>query len=148
MTHVIEKSTDGYAPTLRATKSPSPTTTNMTVGDSDAVNPRAAAVAYTPAIQSAGRRAESPTAELSGGMACGSQAVVGAIKPTDFRTIEGSYAGDHRFNPGDVATGAVNKAAGKGPREGMGQTPISGRTPTAGDFRSFPGDLADSEVGN
>lgn len=44
------------------------------------------------------------------------------VKPVDFRTIEGSYPGDHRAQPGDVADASEEKAADNGgPRKPMEQ---------------------------
>ena len=72
------------------------------------------------------------------------------VKPVDSKTVQGSYAGDHRSKPGDVAASSLRTASGsdKGPRDGMGQFPLGGRVPAPSAPQSFPGDLADSDQGN
>lgn len=146
MLHPMTKSTHGFEPSLRRTQSPSSTTTGMMQGDNNDSNPRLAGVESTSEIQALGTRPEPPN---SGAMTVTSQVAVGAIKPVDRKTIEGSTPGDHRSPSRDTAKAALDKATDNGgPRQAMGQFANSGRTPTAGDFRSFPGDLADSDAGN
>lgn len=60
------------------------------------------------------------------GMTCGSQVVVGPIKSVDSKTLAGSYPGDHRAKGADAVL-----PSNPGPREQMGQFPLSSRTPAA-----------------
>jgi hypothetical protein len=59
-------------------------------------------------------------------------------RPVDARNIEGSFKGDTRCKPGDVAKGSLHQAAeGQGgPRSSAGQFP-NGRADTAGKGGSF-----------
>jgi hypothetical protein len=69
-------------------------------------------------------------------------------KPVDFRSVEGSYAGDHRSKPGDVAAASLAKAASNGgPRAAVGQAPF-GRNTSSPASPNFSGTLSDSDAGN
>lgn len=65
----------------------------------------------------------SPASADTSPMGTAYQPTVGAIKPTDFKTLEGSYPGDHRHQPGDTAAASVQRASGsnKAPRSATGQ---------------------------
>jgi len=55
-------------------------------------------------------------------MSCGSQLPAPTATPVDFRTITGSYAGDHRKPAKDGATGAIAEIANAGgPRDAAKQ---------------------------
>lgn len=77
------------------------------------------------------------------GMSVGSQVTVGPIKPVDRKTIIGSTPGDFRSQAAPAVL--PNNA---GPRESMGQFPLSGKQASAPAPESFPGNLADSDAGN
>jgi hypothetical protein len=69
-------------------------------------------------------------------------------KPVDFRAVEGSYAGDHRSKPGDVAAASLAKASTNGgPRQPAGQAPF-GRNTDNPPVKTFPGLTLDSDAGN
>ena len=73
------------------------------------------------------------------------------VNPVDFKTVTGSFAGDHRTKTGDVAKDSVNRAADNGgPREAMrGQQNSKFYNENAKpSFESSPGNLADSDAGN
>jgi hypothetical protein len=63
-----------------------------------------------------------------------------SVKPVDSKTIQGSYAGDHRAPSQDTAAASLRTASGsdRGPRDGAGQAPLSGRTPAPSAPVSFP----------
>jgi hypothetical protein len=70
-------------------------------------------------------------------------------KPVDFRSIAGSYAGDHRAPSSDTAKDSLNQAADNGgPRRSVGQfvdnRKISNNLPA----ENFVGNLSDSDSGN
>ena len=77
-------------------------------------------------------------------------------KPVDARNIAGSYPGDTRRNPGDVAKSSLTQAAvGAGsPRSHVGQFPNGKNDAVNGSFgkdygtKSFPGATTDSDAGN
>jgi hypothetical protein len=70
-------------------------------------------------------------------------------KHVDQKCIEGSYPGDTRANPGDVAKPSLGKAADNGgPRNRVGQFANNGKTPQDAGFQTFPGNLTDSDAGN
>lgn len=123
------------------------TTTGMRVGDNEASrNPvqttDEASVAdqgakASPANGSVGKN------DVTSGMNVSSQVNVGAIKPTDSKTLEGSYAGDHR-----VTAAPAVLPQNPEPREQMTQAPFGKNTPSNLPVESFPGNLADSDQGN
>jgi len=50
------------------------------------------------------------------------------VRPVDFKTIEGSYAGDHRVPARDGVTSALDAIANPpGPRDAHTQAPLSGK---------------------
>lgn len=62
------------------------------------------------------------TDSINSGMNVSTQVPSPVAKPVDFKAITGSYAGDHRSNPGDVAAASVATAADNGgPRNRVGQ---------------------------
>lgn len=63
-------------------------------------------------------------------------------KPSGFKTLEGSCPGDHRKRGADAVL-----PENPGPREQMGQYPLSARAPAASTPESFPGNLEDSDAG-
>jgi hypothetical protein len=65
------------------------------------------------------------------GLSVSSQVVVGPIKKVDFGNSDAV---------GDVARASIDKAAGKGPREGMNQFALSGKEASAARSKSFPSD--------
>lgn len=72
-----------------------------------------------------------------------------SVKPVDRKTITGSYAGDSRSNPGDVAKSSLNQAADNGgPRARMGQFVDNKKITNNLPAENFPGNLADSDAGN
>ena len=73
-----------------------------------------------------------------------------SVKPTDSKTIQGSYAGDHRAATRDTAAASLRTASGSetGPRGPVGQFPLGAKVPAAPAPQSFPADLADSDAGN
>ncbi|MGP0017947.1 MAG: hypothetical protein ACLPHP_05215 [Candidatus Sulfotelmatobacter sp.] len=133
-------------------QSPSSTTTGMRVGDTEATRtPIGREIPDSPATLAAASPARLPAApsqdSINSGLTVGSQVVVGAIKPTDFSSIAGSYAGDHRSNPGDVAKSSLDKAADNGgPRKDAGQFKGS-KNESQPAFISTPTGL-DSDQGN
>jgi hypothetical protein len=77
----------------------------------------------------------------------GSQVTVGAIKPTDFKTLTGSYAGDHRTPSVDTAKASLDRCTDNGgPRNPAGQFRGS-KHETQPPFASSPANLADSDSG-
>lgn len=67
-----------------------------------------------------------------------------AAKPVDFKTITGSYAGDHRSPSKDTAKDSLNRAADNGgPRSAPGQFAL-GKNDKPGSFKSWPGDKVDN----
>jgi hypothetical protein len=67
--------------------------------------------------------------------ACVSGRELERAKPADFRSIEGSYSGDHRGPHSDTAKASLNKAADNGgPRVPSGQFPSGRRDATLGSF--------------
>src|SRR4051812_12280233 len=65
---------------------------------------------------------ETKMSDTTNNMNVGSQVNVGPIKPEGSKTLEGSYSGDHRTNPGDVAAASLATAADNGgPRNRVGQ---------------------------
>ena len=81
------------------------------------------------------------------GMTCNSQIPAPVAKPVDSKTITGSYPGDHRAQPGDVAKESLDKAADNGgPRNSVGQFKGS-KSENQPPFISTPTDL-DSDAGN
>jgi hypothetical protein len=80
-------------------------------------------------------------------MAVAAPVAVG-VKPVDRKTLEGSTPGDFRVH-GDYAKAALDRASDNGgPRQPVGQFPLSGRTPAPSTAQSFPGNLTDSDSGN
>jgi hypothetical protein len=65
------------------------------------------------------------------------------VKPTDSRTIEGSYPGDHRAKAADAKL-----PANPAPRTPVGQAYLNSKIPAATTPQSFPGNLTDSDSGN
>jgi hypothetical protein len=74
------------------------------------------------------------------GMAVDSPTPAG-VKPVDSKTFQGSYPGDHRNNPGDVAKVSLDRAAvGAGSPRGLaGQFPNGRRDATLGSFSKDSG---------
>ena len=85
--------------------------------------------------------------DTTSGMACNDHQIPDPVaKPVDFRTITGSYAGDHRAQPGDVAKASLDKAADNGgPRNSAGQFKSS-KFESQPPFKSTPTGL-DSDAG-
>jgi hypothetical protein len=65
------------------------------------------------------------------------------VKPTDSKTLAGSYAGDHR-----VKAAPSVLPQNPGPRESMTQAPFGKNTPSNLPVESYPGNVADSDAGN
>jgi hypothetical protein len=128
------------------TRNTSATTTGMRVGDneasraplqtSDDANVASEGVKASPANGSTGKN------DVTSGMNVGSQVSVGVIKPTDSKTLEGSYAGDHRV----TAKPAV-LPENPGVRDGMRQTVAGKNIASNLPQESFPGNLTDSDQG-
>jgi hypothetical protein len=132
------------------TRNTTPTTTGLTVGDNEAF--RTPTQNTGADRESLGQKPLVPGAQdgtiRSGMNIGGSQVNVGPIKPVDFRTITGSYAGDHRVKPGDVVKAALDKAADNGgPRKDVGQFKSS-KFESQPATQTFAGNLADSDAGN
>jgi hypothetical protein len=70
-----------------------------------------------------GTRLTAPaTDNINSGFTCGSQLPAPAAKPVDFKTVVGSYAGDHRSPSVDTAKASLDAAADNGgPRNPVGQ---------------------------
>src|SRR5919108_6605081 len=69
----------------------------------------------------------SPSADrVTSGMTVGSQVNVGPIKPVDRKTLEGSTPGDTRAKAAPAVL-----PNNPGPREQVGQIPLSSKTPAA-----------------
>jgi hypothetical protein len=70
-------------------------------------------------------------------------------KPVDFRSIAGSYAGDHRAPSSDTAKDSLNQAAGvnRGPRDGQGQFPLGSKSPNNLPVSNWAGNQDDSDSG-
>lgn len=133
----------------------SPTTTGMKVGDSEA--------SRTPIQNNADGGAASegvaiPAAKYAGnvdstmsGVAANqnSQLRPVTVKPVDRKTITGSTPGDFRVS-GDYAKAAMDKIVNPpGPREQMrGQQTQKAYSEDGKAFESFPGNVADSDIGN
>jgi hypothetical protein len=119
----------------------SSTTTGMRVGDSEATrNPIQTSDADTTGD---GKRAEPANSgpqqgTINSGFTVGSQVTVGAIKPVDRKTLEGSTPGDFRAPAlsADVTAFAKNSP---GPREQVGQFPLSGKQVATPAPTSFTG---------
>ena len=71
---------------------------------------------------------------VTSGMAVGSQVVVGAVKPVDSKTLGGSYPGDHRAKAAPAVL-----PNNPGPREAVGQAPLSGKQAASSKPESFLG---------
>jgi hypothetical protein len=123
------------------------TTTGMAVGDNEAS--RAATQTTDEAtVASEGTKASPVNGsvgknDVTSGMNVSSQVVLGPIKPTDSKTLEGSYAGDHRVTE-KPAVLPVNPAV----RDGMRQTVAGKNIDSNLPVENYPGNLADSDAGN
>jgi len=76
-------------------------------------------------VESLGQK---PVAANSDASSMGVNSQVGnpTAKPVDFKTLAGSYSGDHRYKASDAVL-----PDNPGPREQMAQFPLSSRTPAA-----------------
>jgi len=98
-------------------------------------------------VESLGQKPVADNLSISA-MGVNSQVGRPTAKPVDFKTITGSYPGDHRSKPGDVAKATLDKAADNGgPRKDVGQF-RSSRFESEPTTQSFAGNLADSDAGN
>jgi len=109
------------------TRNTSCTTTGLQVNDSHA-NRIATQRTNEAAIAATGRVPEPASADLSP-MGEQSQPTPIVVKPVDFKTITGSYAGDHRAPAlaTDITAFAKNSP---NPRENVGQFPLGKNTPS------------------
>lgn len=76
--------------------------------------------------EQSGSPRDSRNPAINSGLSVGSQVNVGPVKPVDHKALEGTNPGDHRSKGADAKL-----PANPGPREQMGQFPLSGRTPAA-----------------
>jgi hypothetical protein len=137
---IVRKETHGYDGVVRLHQG-TVTDSNLNAGDNEDSNPRGAAQEPSiPALEAERRRPEGATKDLGGGISTGSVIGIERAKPVDFRTVEGSYPGDHRAQPGDVAKAALDKASDQGgPRRQAGQFPLSGKQGPTPPTPSFVG---------
>jgi len=75
---------------------------------------------------------------LTNGMSCNSGTLSSVTaKPVDFKTVAGSYPGDHRNRPGDVVKRSLDACTDNGgPRKPMGQFKNSRNAPDKPGFQS------------
>lgn len=76
-------------------------------------------------VTSLGQKAVAPNSDASS-MGVNSQVGNPQAKPVDFKTLAGSYSGDHRAKGADAVL-----PDNPDPRSPMGQFPLSARTPAA-----------------
>jgi len=115
-----------------STKSPSCVTTSMDVADSPSVrNPVGREIPNDlqtlASLAPAKLTAEPKSDSITSGMACSSPLPASVVVvPVDRLTLQGSYPGDSRANPGDVAKQSLAQAADSGgPRASVGQARLS-----------------------
>jgi len=134
-------------------RSPSPTTTSMNVADSPAVREPIQSNAMPDPAASEGQKPLAPvpgTVGINSGLSCTDWQVRPiTVQPVDRKTITGSTPGDFRKS-GDSAKSAMDQIANPpGPREQMrGQQDGKHYHEDGKAFRSFPGNLVDSDAGN
>jgi hypothetical protein len=77
-----------------------------------------------------------------------SQVPAPQAKPVDFRTVQGSYSGDHRSNVSKSADAAIDRIANPpNPRQQMREARLTNKLDSPAPV-TFPGNLSDSDAGN
>ena len=123
MAYEIKKSTHGYDPQVKANPSTSVTTTGLAAGDHDRIATETSPVEVP-------MRPESPNPD-SAPFTTLSQIGTPQARPVDFKSLAGSYQGDHRFPSRDTAKETLDRVADQGgPRKPTRQAPFGKNTPS------------------
>jgi hypothetical protein len=126
---VIDKSTHGYTPVVRANRSPSPSTTGMSVGDSEDFRNQPANEPTISEMQSQAQKL-TPTAEQNQGITVPSILPVAIKRSVGVKSLEGSDSGTDNRVQSDFAKSAVDEIANaKGVRARVGQFRDNSRLP-------------------